>query len=59
MNITINEWLEDFDNAELPFEDWIEQLRDAMYEYDEKYGTFHPFQPTYNAYIDYKRRKYI
>ena len=32
-------WLEDFDNSELPEYDREEQLREAVVDYNETYGT--------------------
>ncbi len=55
--ISINEWMEDFDNSELPLEEWKEVLEDAIREYNDKYGTVYTVKAGYNGYLEYKRRK--
>lgn len=41
--MTVYEFMEDFDNAELDDYEWKEQLKEAVIEYNENYGTdFNP-----------------
>jgi len=47
--ITIYEHLEDFDNAELSHDEWIEQLEQAVIAYNEENKTtFDPKHTVYN-----------
>ena len=47
--IDIYSWLEDFDNAELPHDEWIEQLEEAVVTYNEENKTnFDPKHTVYN-----------
>ena len=52
MKITVYEYMEDFDNAELPDGAWQEQLEDAVREYNETFGTTHD---PYNTFVKYIR----
>lgn len=47
--LTVYEFIEDFDNAELPHEEWMEQLQEAVEKYNEEYKTsFDPKHTVYN-----------
>lgn len=49
-------WVEDFDNAELPEYDRLEQLREAVIEYNEKYNTKYMPDSTVQRYERMKRQ---
>lgn len=47
--LTVYEFIEDFDNSELPHDEWIEQMEEAVMTYNEEYGTsFDPKHTVYN-----------
>lgn len=47
--LSIYQWLEDFDDSELPLDEWIEQLQEAVEKYNEEYKTsFDPKHTVYN-----------
>lgn len=48
--LTVYEYMEDFDNAELNGSDRLEQLRDAVIKYNEEYGTSHDPKRTLSEY---------
>lgn len=39
--MTVFEYIEDFDNAELDYPEWIEQMTEAVLDYNEEFGTRH------------------
>jgi len=51
-NLTVFQFIEDFDNAELDHDDWMEQLEDAVRTYNEEYQTNHDPRKTVNRYIN-------
>lgn len=49
--LTVYEFMEDNDNAELSYEEWEEQLEEAVAIYNEEHGTnFHP-KRTFLKYV--------
>lgn len=58
MGLTINEFLEDWDNAELTNGEWEEQMEEAVQRYNEEYGTDHMPKSTVRNYKSWKRDKY-
>lgn len=57
LNMTINEYLEDFDNSELDPYEWEEQMRDAIHDYNREYNAHFPWKQTISAYKAWKRKK--
>ena len=53
----INEYLEDFDNAELDDYDWIDQMYEAIESYNEEFGTKHSRHIALRNYKNWKRNK--
>lgn len=39
--MTVFEYIEDFDNPELSFFDWVEQMVEAVRDYNEEFHTLH------------------
>lgn len=50
--LSVYEFIEDHDNAELSHEDWLEQMEDAVVTYNEQYGTDHNPKRTVHIYIN-------
>lgn len=53
--ITVFEHIEDFDNAELPMDDRIERMKEAVEFYNQEYGT--KYSPSHTVY-EYVKMKY-
>lgn len=49
--LTIWEAIEDFDNAELDYESWKEQLEEAVMNYNAEYNTTYDPVKTVQQYI--------
>lgn len=54
-SLTVFEYIEDFDNAELSMDERIELLKDAVDSYNWEYGT--SFSPSHTVY-EYVKQKY-
>jgi len=50
-NMTVYEFMEDFDNVELDDYEWKEQLRDAVKEFNEEHNTQYDPDKTLTQYI--------
>lgn len=55
--MNINLFLEDFDNDELSYYEWEEQMKEAVNQYNEEYGTDHMPKSTIRNYSSWKREK--
>lgn len=55
-SLTVFEYIDDFDNAELSMDLRIERLKDAVEAYNEEYGTNH--SPSHTVY-EYAKMKYL
>jgi hypothetical protein len=53
--LSVYEFIEDHDNAELSTEEWLEQMEDAVVTYNEEYGTDHYPKRTVKIYINRKK----
>lgn len=51
MQISVYEWLEDFDNSELEFNDWFETLEEAVKDYNEQYSAKYDPRKVVKEYI--------
>jgi hypothetical protein len=56
--LTLNEWLEDFDNAELSEYERTEQLREAVIEFNEKNGTSYDPDKSVARYQAWQSRRH-
>lgn len=56
--MTLFEFMEDFDNAELSEYDRREQLEDSVRDYNEMYGTNHDPSKAYARYQSFQRTRY-
>jgi hypothetical protein len=54
--LTVYEFIEDFDNAELPHEEWMEQMEEAVETYNEHYNASHNPRVTVINYINRKKQ---
>lgn len=52
--MSLMEWMEDFDNGELPYEDWQAQLEDAVREYNEQFHTEYNPNQSFKQYVLWK-----
>lgn len=57
ITISVYEWMEDFDNAELNAEEWKDQLVEAVEMYNTKYHTDHNPERMVRKYITWKADK--
>lgn len=55
-NLTVYEFIEDFDNNELPPDDWREQLLEAVVEYNKQYNTTYDPRATVTEYCRKKSK---
>jgi cell fate (sporulation/competence/biofilm development) regulator YlbF (YheA/YmcA/DUF963 family) len=55
--ITVYDYAEDFDNADLPEYERDEQLREAIREYNEAYETWYDVNNTLRNYKSMRREK--
>jgi len=55
--MNINEFLEDWDNAELSHIEWQEQMEEAVQRYNEEYNTDHNPRSAVKNYISWQRDK--
>lgn len=55
--MNLNEYLEDFDNAELDEYAWTEQMEEAVGMYNEEYRTFHDTVTAIRKYKEWKHDK--
>jgi len=58
MALTVFEFMEDFDNAELNDYDRDEQIRDAVIQYNEENGTSYDPDKTLSAYKGKRNQMY-
>ena len=57
MTISVMEYLEDFDNEELPEYDRLEQLREAVEAYNNEHNTDYGKDTQVRNYLSWKREK--
>ena len=57
--ISIFDYMEDWDNAELPDYERDEQLMEAVRDYNEEHGTNHDPQKALIKYKSVQRKKYL
>lgn len=55
--LTVLEYIEDFDNAELPDGERFQILIDKVIEFNEEHGVVNPPMATVNRYFAEQRRK--
>lgn len=56
--MSVFEYMEDFDNDELPDYEHREQLREAVQDYNDEYGTAHDPEEKVIQYFSWKREKF-
>jgi hypothetical protein len=54
--MTINEYLEYWDNQELDDYEWGEQMRQAVADYNNEYGTVYDLDRAVQSYKSWKRQ---
>lgn len=55
--ITVFDYIEDFDNAELDFPEWMEQMIEAVKDYNQERNTLHDPQKIVAQYCAMVRRE--
>lgn len=57
-HLSIYEYLEDWDNADLSDHEWEEAMREAIENYNYEYNTTYKIASTISNYKSWKRDKY-
>lgn len=55
--MTVFDYIEDFDNPDLSSVEWLDQLYDAVRDYNDEFGTLHDPQTIVAQYCSMQREK--